>query len=182
MESETGIIADELASRRFIDIHLRDQKDFDGAAFSADRPAKERGKVAGALAELGWGGDAATLNLMRAYRMDRILNDSTHLFLCDPVGGATVGLDRWTRLLSDEFRLHPDFIAIAGSEDRADYNDPQGAWHVYWKKDRRIYAVERGEWDRPEIATGSARMGLNLWPSYTSFVAWWVSQHRHSQG
>lgn len=181
-DSDTGIIEDEAAARRFIDMHLRDQKDEDGEPFDARRTAKESGKVSGALTELGWTRDPASLALMRAYRMDRILNDNTHLFLCDAVGGDIISLVAWTKLLSDDFGLHPDFIAIAGSEERTDYMDPQGAWYVYWKKDRRIYAVERDEWDRPEVATGSAQMGLNLWPSYTSFVAWWVSQHLQRQG
>lgn len=181
-DADTGIIADAQAARRLIDTLVRDQKDYDGEPFDAARPARERGKVSGALAKLGWTGDPATLDLMRAYRMDRVLNDATHIFLCDPVGGGPIRLGQWTRLMSDDFGLHPDFIAIAGSEEKSDYNDPQGAWYVYWKKDKRIYAVQRDEWDAPEAATGGARTGLNLWPSYTSFVAWWVSQHVQSKG
>jgi hypothetical protein len=180
-DSDTGIIADEQAARRFIDLHLRDQKDEEGEPLDAARLAKEHGKVSKALTELGWTGDPAALDLMRAYRMDHVLNDSTPLCLGDPVNRASIRLGDWTKLMSDEFDLHPDFIAIAGSEDRIHYMDPQGAWYVYWKQDKRIYAVDRDEWDRPEVATNGARLGLNLWPSYTSFVAWWVSQHLQSQ-
>ena len=118
---------------------------------------------------------------MQTYRMDHILNDRTHICLCDPVRRASVNLGEWTKLLSDDFALHPDFIAIAGSEDKRDYRNPQGAWYVYWKKDKKVYAVQRDEWDRPEVATAGARLGLNLWPSYTSFVAWWTSEHLQSR-
>ena len=47
------------------------------------RPARARGKVASSLKEIGWKADPLTLDLMRTYRMDQILNDSTHLFLSD---------------------------------------------------------------------------------------------------
>jgi hypothetical protein len=179
-DSETGIIADLLAARRFVDIHLKDQKDDEGRPCVADRPSKERNKIARVLNKLGWTSDAATLDLMQAYRTDRIWNSRTHLFLCDPLDGP-MKLESWTKLLADDFGLHADFIAIAGSEERADYSDPQGSWYVYWKKDGKIYAVERDEWAKPEVAIENARLGVNLWPSYTSFVAWWVSEHLKSQ-
>lgn len=180
-KSATGIIEEMQEARRYIDRHVRDQTDFDNEPFPADRPARERGKVAGALKGLGWVEDEASLDLMQCYRMDHILNDRTALCLCDPVNGASVKLADWTRLFVDDFGLHPDFIAIAGSEEPTDYLDPQGAWYVYWKQDGRIYAVQRDDWDRPDVATADARPGLNLWPSYTSFVAWWVSEHRRSK-
>ncbi len=177
-DAATGIIADPQAARRFIDTHVSDQRDKWTNEFHAPvRPAKEAGKVAGALKELGWKADAATLDLMRAYRMDAILNDSTHVFLSDPVGDRFIGMKNWNQLLTDEFGLHPDFLAVAESEQKADYRDPQGAWYVYWKKDKRIYSVQREDWDRPEVATANARPGKELWPSYISFVAWWVAEH-----
>jgi len=178
--ADTGIIEDEQDARRYVDIHLQNQRAEDGSSDVPLRARKESGKVAKALKSLGWTGDPASLELMRIYRMDRILNDSTHIFLCDPVGGASIKLEAWTKLLSDDFGMHPDFLAIAGSEEQADYRDPQGSWYVYWKKDKKIYAVDRDEWDTPEVATKGARIGLNLWPSYTSFIAWWISEHlRH---
>ncbi len=178
---DAGIIADAQAARRFIDQHVASQRDEEGTPLDAIRPAKERGKVAAALKALGWMDDAESLALVRDYRMGRVLNDSTHLDLCDPVFGETVRLGDWTRLLRDEFGLHPDFIAVAGSEDRRDYRDPQGSWYVRWKVDGNIYAVQRDDWDRPEVATRDARMGLTRWPSYASFVAWWVAEHRRGR-
>lgn len=175
--TETGIIEDPQAARRFVDIHLEDQRDDEGKLCAANRPSKERGKVAEALKDLGWARDPATLDLMQTYRMDQIWNSGTHLFLCDPVHGSSISLGDWTKLLSEDFGLHADFVAIAGSEEKSDYRDPQGAWYVFWKKDRKIYAVERDEWDRPDAATANARLGINHWPSYTSFVAWWVSEN-----
>lgn len=175
---DAGIIADAAAARRFIDQHVANQRDEEGAPIDAARPAKERGKVAAALKALGWVDDAASLELMRAYRMDNVLNDSAGgLRLCDPVSREQVQLAQWTQLLRDEFELHPEFIAVAGSEDRRDYSDPQGGWYVRWLADGNIYAVQRDEWDRPEVATRDARMGLTRWPSYASFVAWWAGEH-----
>ena len=59
--------------------------------------------------------------------------------------------------------------------------DPQGSWYVYWKKDKQVYAVDRDVWHDAEQATKDARLGLTAWPSYTSFVAWWVSEHLKSK-
>lgn len=173
-----GIIADAASARKFIDRHLADQTDEEGVSVDAKRPAREDKKVAAALEALGWTDDAPSLALMQAYRMDLICNSMSHLTLGDPVHREAIGLGDWTRLLVDDFDLHPDFIAVAGSEDKRDYRDPQGAWYVYWKADQRIYAVQREDWDRPAAATADARIGLTLWPSYVSFVAWWVAQHQ----
>lgn len=177
----TGVIEDEQAARRFIDAHVVGQRDEQDESLDATRPAKDGAKIARVLKELGWTRDPAALDLMRAYRVNHILNDRTHISLCDPLDGSSPKLGGWTQLLRDDFGLHPDFIAIAGSEERADYRDPQGAWYVYWKKNRKIYAVERDEWDRPDVATKDARLGINHWPSYASFVAWWVSEHLKSR-
>ena len=178
-DTTTGIIADPQSARRFIDICLGRQCDsWDGTPRDAVRPVREAGKVAKAMKDLGWDRDRAALDLMRAYRMDAILNDSTHIHLADPLGQGHMGLKGWTQLLRDTFGLHPDFIPIAQSEERADWSDPQGAWYVLWKKDRRIYAVQREDWHDPAKATASARPGKELWPSYVSFVAWWAGEHR----
>eukprot|EP01136_Pigoraptor_vietnamica_P018116 Opistho-1_new@64279 len=175
---DTGIIADAAAARRFIDQHVASQRDEEGTPVDATRPAKERGKVAAALKALGWLDDAASLELMRAYRMSDVLNDSAGgLRLCDPVSRDPVRLAEWTRVMRDDFGMHPDFIAIVESEERRDYLDPQGGWYVRWQMDGNIYMVQRDSWDRPEIATRDARMGLTRWPTYTSFVAWWVTEH-----
>ncbi|MBN8844857.1 MAG: hypothetical protein J0H88_16570 [Sphingomonadales bacterium] len=179
-DANTGIIEDAKAARRFIDIHLQTQRDDEGKPSDATRPGKQRGKVARALSDLGWPQDPATLDLMQSYRMDLVQNDRTHISLCDPVDASSNKLGIWTKVMSDDFGLHPDFIAIAGSEERHDYLDPQGAWYVYWKKDGKIYAVDRDEWDKPEVATTNAQAGVDLWPSYVSFVAWWVSEHLKS--
>lgn len=179
--SDTGVIEDKQAARRFVDINVPNQRDDEGDLLDASRPEKERAKVARALKELGWTKDPAALDLMQTYRVNDILNDRTHISLCDPLDGSSTKLNAWTKLLCDDFGLHSDFIAIAGSEERTDYGDPQGAWYVYWKKNRKIYAVQRDEWDRPEFATKDARLGINQWPSYSSFVAWWVSEHLKSQ-
>jgi hypothetical protein len=179
-DAETGIVENPQAARRFVDIHLQNQRDYEGRPSDATRPGKQRGKVARALSDLDWTQDPATLSLMQTYRMDLVHNDRTHISLCDPVDASSNKLGTWTKAMSDDFGLHPDFIAIAGSEERHDYLDPQGAWYVYWKKDRKIYAVDRDEWDRPEVATKNARQGIDLWPSYASFIAWWVSEHLKS--
>lgn len=176
-DAVSGIIEDLGQARRFIDATLTKLPRFEDYPADAMRPAKERSKVSGELARLGWDKDPASLDLMRAYRMDSIPNASTHVSLCDPLRGSAISLGDWTQLLVDDFNLHPEFIAIVGSEDRSDYGDPQGRWYVYWKRDKRIYAVERDDWDRPEVATQGARMGLTCWPSYCSFVAWWISEH-----
>jgi hypothetical protein len=178
---DNGLIENNQAAMRFVDINLENQRDEEGNPLHAGRPAKDRAKVARTLKQLGWVTDSATLDLMQTYRVNYILNDRTHISLCDPLDGSSPKLGDWTKLLHDEFGLHPDFIAVAGSEERSDYLDPQGAWFVYWKKNRKVYAVERDEWDRPEVATKNARLGINLWPSYSSFVAWWVSEHLKSQ-
>lgn len=182
-DAATGMITDKQAARRFIDLHVKDQRDhWERKFYNPVRPARKVGKVAKALKELGWNRDPDTVDLMQAYRMDAILNDSTHVFLSDPVAGSFIGLAKWTELLRDEFGLHPDFIPIAASEEKSDYSDPQGAWYVLWRKNRRIYAVQREDWDRPEVATASARPGKEMWPSYLSFVAWWVAEHRAFAG
>jgi hypothetical protein len=182
-DAATGIITDKQAARRFIDLHVKDQRDHWEQQFHDPvRPAKEVGKVAKALKDLGWHKDPDTVDLMRAYRMDAILNDSTHVFLSDPVGDRFNGLANWTGLLRDEFGLHPDFIPVAESEEKSDYRDPQGAWYVLWRKNQRVYAVQREDWDRPEVATANARPGKEMWPSYLSFVAWWVAEHRDFKG
>lgn len=179
IDAKIGIIIDTQKARRYIDHHLKTQL-FEGEEFySAERPEKTRSKVSGALRDIGWIKDPTSLDLMRAYRMDHVLNDNTHIFLCDPVELLT--FKNWTKNLTDEFGLHPDFIAIAGSEEKTDYMDPQGSWYIYSKKDKQIYAVERDDWHNPDIATKDARLGINLWPSYTSFVAWWVSEHLHRE-
>lgn len=178
--SDNGVIENEQAARRFVDIHVRNQRDDEGNLLNAGRPGRERVKISLILKELGWTRDPATLDLMQTYRVNYILNDRTHICLCDPLDGSSPKLGAWTKLFCDDFGLHPDFIAIAGSAERTDYLDPQGAWYVYWKKSRKIYAVERDEWDRPEVATKNVRLGINFWPSYTSFIAWWVSEHLES--
>jgi len=176
--AQPDIIEDDQQAQQFIDAHVPGQTSwYDDEALVVLRPPKEQGKVAEALAAIGWDADEATLDLMRTYRVDKILNDSAHIMLSDPIGDRYTGLRNWNGLLSEEFGLHPDFIAIAESEDKRDYRDPQGAWYVYWKKDRRIYAVQRDDWDKPEEATREAKSGISLWPSYPSFVAWWVAQH-----
>lgn len=172
--ADTGIIADPPAARRFIDHHLAQQTDDEGNPFSAARPAKEAGKVAAAMKELGWVRDPAALDLMRAYRMDRVLTRRSHLSLCDPVA-RPVSLKGWTAAMTQDFGLHPDFIAIAESEERSDYMNPQGLWYVLWIKDRKVYAVDSEDWHDPRLATVDARPGLTVWPNYVSFVAWWVS-------
>lgn len=178
-DAATGIIADTQRARRCIDMCVGEQRDaWDGSLRDALRPAKDAGKVAKALKELGWERDRAARDLMRTYRMDAILNNSTHLFLSDPLAQGHIGLQHWTRLLRSEFGLHHEFIPVAESEERADYSDLQGAWYVFWTKDQRIYAVQREDWDRPAIATAGARIAKEVWPSYVSFVAWWVSEHR----
>jgi len=182
VDVSTGIIEDRQEARRYIDRHVPDQTDEDGEPLAADRSARERAKVPAELKALGWTDDEASLDLMQRYRMDLILNDRTAICLCDPVNRTAVKLADWTRLFVDDFGLHPDFIAIAGSGEPTDYLDPQGAWYVYWKKDGRIYALQRDDWGDPDVATAGARPGLNLWPSYTSFVAWWVSEHVCSKG
>lgn len=179
-DPDTGIISDTQEARRYIDHRLKVQRLEGEELFSAERPVKSRGKVSGALRDLGWVKDPATLDLMRTYRVDNVLNESTHIALCDPVDGY-MRLKSWGESLSDEFDLHSDFIALAGSEEKSDYMDPQGYWYVYWKKDKKIYAVERDDWHDPVRATKDARLGLTLWPSYTSFVAWWVSEHIQSE-
>jgi hypothetical protein len=176
-DADSGVIADAAEARRFIDAALAGMPQFEDYPADASRPAKARSKVSGELAKLGWTNDLASLDLMRTYRMDCIPNANTHISLCDPLPGAAITLRDWTQLLVGEFDLHPDFIAIAGSEDRSDYGDPQGRWYVYWKQDKWVYAVERDDWGRPDIATRDARVGLTCWPSYCSFVAWWVSEH-----
>jgi len=182
-DSISGIIEDRAEARRFIDMHVKDQRDWwEKEHFDATRPAKQRSKVAGALKKLGWKADKATLDLMRDYHMNKILNDSTHIFLSDPVRNLWTGMKRWTDLFVDEFGLHPDFIPVTESEEKSDYRDPQDAWYVYWKMDKRIYMVQRDDWNNPEIATKDARLGLTVWPSYLSFVAWWVAQHLQSEG
>jgi len=177
---ETGIIADKQIARRYIDHNLKEQVYEGDRPMPAERQSKTRSKVSGALRNLGWIKDPASLDLMRTYRMNDVCNETTHIVLCDPVEGY-LKLDSWTKFLTEEFNLHPDFIAIAGSEDKSDYLDPQGSWYVYWKKDKQIYAVERDDWHDPVKATKDARLGLTLWPSYTSFVAWWVSEHLKSE-
>ncbi|MFM7377265.1 MAG: hypothetical protein ACKO1O_03905 [Erythrobacter sp.] len=172
--AETGIIADPQAARRFLDHTLAQQTDDEGEPFSAARPPKQAGKVAAALKELGWARDPAALDLMRAYRMDHVLTRRTHLSLCDPVA-SFVTLKGWTQAMTQDFGLSPEFLAIAQSEERSDYSDPQGLWYVLWVKDRRVYAVDREDWHDPALATINARPGLTMWPSYASFVAWWVS-------
>lgn len=171
--ADTGMIADPREARRYLDYHLARQTDDEGAPFSAARPAKQAGKVAAAMKELGWVRDPAALDLMRAYRMDHVLNRRTHLSLCDPVA-SFVTLKGWNDALRQEFGLHPDLIAIAQSEERSDYADPQGLWYVLWIKDRKVYAVDREDWHDPARATAGARPGMTVWPSYVSFVALWV--------
>ncbi|MBU7580226.1 MAG: hypothetical protein KAF27_07105 [Porphyrobacter sp.] len=171
--ADTGLIADPQAARRFLDHHLAVQVDDEGQPFSAARPVKEAGKVAAALKELGWTRDPTALDLMRAYRMDHVLTRRTHLTPCDPVA-SFVTLKGWTQAMTQEFGLHPDLLAIAQSEERADYSDPQGLWYVLWVKDRKVYAVDREDWHDPKLATKGAKAGLTMWPSYVSFVAWWV--------
>ncbi len=179
IDAKVGIITDTQKARRYIDHHLKNQL-FEGEKFySAERPKETRSKVSGALRDIGWKKDPASLDLMRAYRMSHVLNHNAQIFLCDPVELLT--LKNWTKSLADEFGLHPDFIAIAGSEERTDFMDPQGSWYVYCKKDKQIYAVDRDDWHNPDVAKKDARLGLNLWPSYTSFVAWWVSEHFKSE-
>lgn len=172
--ADTGIIADPHSARRFLDHRLAAQVDDEGEPFSAARPAKEAGKVGAALKELGWMRDPAALDLMRAYRMDHVLTRRSHLTLCDPVA-SFVTLKGWNDAMRQEFGLHPDLIAIAQSEERADYMDPQGLWYVLWVKDRKVYAVDREDWHDPKLATKGAKAGRDMWPSYVSFVAWWVS-------
>lgn len=179
-DAESGVIADAAEARKFIDAALAGMPQFEDYPADATRPAKARSKVSGELGKRGWSNDPSSLDLMRTYRMDCIPNGSTHIALCDPLPGAAITLRDWTQLLVGEFDLHPDFIAIAASEDRSDCGDPQGRWYVYWKQDKRIYAVERDDWDRPEVATQDARVGLTCWPSYCSFVAWWISEHLRS--
>lgn len=174
---DTGIIEDPTAARRFIDRHVEIQRNEEGEPVDASRPGKDRSKVTTALKDLGWTRDPAALDLMQSYRMDWVLNDRTHIYLCDPLARKSIKLADWTALLRDDFGLHPDFIAIAASEDGPDWRDPQGAWYVLWKKNKRIYAIDRDDWHDPKAATSDARAGLNLWPSYVSFVAWWVSHH-----
>jgi len=175
IEEDTKIFSDPQKARQYIDQCLEKQLDFDGEPFSAKRGPKLRDKVSVALKDIGWVDDPQSLELMQDYRMDRILNDAPHIFLCDPVKDEV--LKHWTEDLSHEFGLHPDFIAVAASEERSDYMDPTGYWYVYWKHDKQIYAVDRDEWHDPVMATKDAALGLTLWPSYTSFVAWWASEH-----
>ncbi|WP_155800176.1 hypothetical protein [Porphyrobacter sp. AAP82] len=171
--ADTGIIADAQDARRYLDHHLGQQTDDEGNSFPAARPAKQAGKVAGAMKELGWVRDPAALGLMRAYRMDNVLTRRSHLSLCDPVA-SFVTLKGWNDAMRQDFGLHPDLVAIAQSEERADYMDPQGLWYVLWVKDRKVYAVDREDWHDPGLATAGAQRGMTVWPSYVSFVAWWV--------
>lgn len=182
-DAESGVIEDPQAARRYIDARVADQRDWwENEFFDPARPAKERSKVSGALKELGWKADKATLDLMRTYKVSEILNDSTHVFLADPVGDKWTGMKGWTELFVDEFGLHPDFIPVVESEEKTDYRDPEGGWYVFWKKDKRIYSVQRDDWGDPEAATAGARLGKEMWPSYLSFVAWWVAEHQAGAG
>jgi hypothetical protein len=174
--ADSGIIADPQAARRFLDHHLAAQVDDEGDPFAATRPAREVGKVAAAMKELGWVRDPSALDLMRAYRMDHVLTRRSHLSLCDPVARGAATLKGWTEMMRQDFGLSEEFLAIAESEERSDYMDPQGLWYVLWLKDRKVYAVDREDWHDPLRATKGARPGTTVWPSYVSFVAWWVGE------
>lgn len=113
-DATTEIIADKQAALRYTKAQRYPWKH---AFQDPVRPAKEIGKVAKALKELSWDKDPATLDLMRTYRIDAILNDTTHISVTDPVGDRYTGLTNWTQLLADEFGLHPDFISFTCSAD-----------------------------------------------------------------
>ncbi|WP_394729022.1 hypothetical protein [Altererythrobacter sp. GH1-8] len=174
-DAETGIIADLQQARRFIDTHLEDQRDEMGEFLDPKRCSKERGKVAAALKEIGWVRDPATLDLMRTYDVENILNDQSTLVLGDPFG-SDIDLKKSTEFLHTECGLPNDFIGIAGNIGSY-HPDTDGGWYLYRKKDRKVYLLDREDWEKPEAAIQSAREGLNVWPSYVSFVAWWVAQH-----
>ena len=178
-DGDSGIIEDPQEARRYIDTHVADQRDWwENKHFDPLRPAKEKSKVAAGLKEIGWPKNPATIDLMRTYRMDQILNDSTHLFLSDAVGDRYCSLKSWTELFVTEYGMSNEFIAVAESEEKADWSDPQGGWYVFWKKNKRVYQVERDDWHDPKLATKGARLGKQMWPNYLSFVAWWVAQHQ----
>lgn len=172
---ETGIIEDGHEARRFIDGQLAVQVDDEGEPRSADRQSKQKGKVAAALKEIGWTRDPASLDFFRTYDALEIFTERSHLYLCDPVRTSASTLKQWTSYLAEEFDLSEEFIAIAGSEERSDYMDPDGLWYVLWKKDRKVYAVDREEWHDAKLATKHAQLGVTLWPNYLSFIAWWIS-------
>ncbi|NVE94855.1 hypothetical protein [Altererythrobacter lutimaris] len=174
-DAETGIIADIQQARRFIDTHLEDQRDEEGEFFDPKRSKKERSKVAAALKEVGWVRDPATLDLMRTYDVENILNDQSPLVLGDPFG-SDIDLKDSTEFLQQECGLSDEFIGIAGNIE-AYHPDTDGGWYLYRKKDRKVYLLDREDWEEPHAAIKAAREGLNMWPSYTSFVAWWVAQH-----
>jgi hypothetical protein len=174
-DADTGIIADTQVARRFIDTHLADQRDEEGKFFDPARSKAERGKVAAALKEIGWVRDPATLDLMQTYDMEKVLNDKAAIVLGDPFG-SDIDLKHSTEYLRSECGLSDDFIGIAGNIESY-HPDLDGGWYVYRKKDRKVYLLDRGEWEAPAAAIKAAREGLNVWPSYTSFVAWWVAEH-----
>jgi hypothetical protein len=178
-DADTGIIADIQLARRFIDTHLEDQRDENGKFFDPVRSRAERSKVAAALKEIGWVRDPATLDLMQAYDMEKVLNDQAGVVLGDPFG-SDVDLKNSTQYLHSECGLPDEFIVIAGNIESF-YPDLDGGWYLYRKKDRKVYLLDRGEWEQPYAAIKAAREGLNMWPSYTSFVAWWVSEHLAGQ-
>jgi hypothetical protein len=175
-DADTGIIAETASARRFIDKHLQDQRDHEGRFFDPKRSKAERGKVAAALKDIGWVGDAATLDLMQTYDMENVLNDQAGVVLGDPFG-SDIDLKHSTEFLRSECGLPDDFIGIAGNIESY-HADLDGGWYLYRKKDRKIYLLDRSEWEHAEPAIKTARAGLNVWPSYTSFVAWWVAQHQ----
>lgn len=175
-DADTGIIADTAQARRFIDQQLEDQRDHEGRTFDPKRSKIERGKVAAALKDIGWVRDAATLDLMQTYDMENILNDHAGVVLGDPFG-ADIDLKHSTDFLRAECGLPDDFISIAGNIESF-HPDVDGGWYLYRKKDRKVYLLDRSEWEKPEAAIAAARPGFNVWPSYTSFVAWWIAQHR----
>ncbi|OAN99183.1 hypothetical protein A8B75_19375 [Sphingomonadales bacterium EhC05] len=172
---ETGIIADIQQARRFIDTHLANQRDESGEFFDPKRSKAERGKVTAALKEIGWVRDTATLDLMRTYDVENILNNKAGVVLGDPFG-SDIDLKNSTEFLHTECGLPEGFIGIAGNIE-AYYPELDGGWYLYRKKDKKVYLLDRDDWEEPDIAIKAAREGLNMWPSYTSFVAWWVAQH-----
>jgi len=69
----------------YIDLHLKDQKASDGICLSATKSPNPQDEVSQSLKQLGWMKDSAILDIMTAYRLDNILNENSHLTLCDLV-------------------------------------------------------------------------------------------------
>lgn len=138
-----------------------------------DRKPADHPKVTCALTSLGLNNPILT-DIAQRYRLSELVSDHTHFSLCDPIDNDVPTLKESTALYAQDFGLHPDFVMLISSLERADYMAPDGGFAVMDRNRGEVLIADRDEWHDADRVRANAKDGITRWEDYGAFLAFWL--------